>query len=59
MTYTALVLEGRLLGTVTKSSPVTRIVFSGPSWNSSHLQLDGHPKKKVMFSRPTKDVLTK
>jgi len=46
-TYTAPVLEGSLLGTVTKSSPVTRIVFSGPSPNSSHLQLDGHPRKQV------------
>ena len=45
-TYTAPVLKGMLPGTVTKSSPVTRIVFSGPSWTSSHLQLDGHPKKQ-------------
>lgn len=56
-TYTAPVLEGRLFGTVTKSSPVTRIVLSGPSSNSSHLQLDGHPRKQVDFSRVLDQIL--
>lgn len=55
-TYTAPVLEGSLLGTVTKSSPVTRIVFSGPSYKSSHLQLDGHPRKQVDVSRVIEDI---
>lgn len=58
-TYTAPVLEGSLLGTVTKSSPVTRIVFSGPPSNSSHLQLDGHPRKKVDISQVLENIFSK
>jgi len=58
-TYTAPVLEGSFLGTVTKSSPVTRIVFSGPSSNSSHLQLDGHPRKKVDISQVLENIFSK
>ena len=39
-------LEGRSVGTVSKSSPVTiiRLPVLWPSPNSSHLQLDGHPE---------------
>ena len=41
-------LEGRLLGTVCKSSPVTRIFLFGSLPNSSHLQLDGQPRRYIL-----------
>ena len=52
ITYTAPVLEGRLLGTVSKSSPVTSILLFISPPTSSHLQLDGHPEIKFRDKMP-------
>ena len=49
-TYTAPVLTGRLLGTESNSSPVTRIFLRWPSPNSLHSQLEGQPENKFLLS---------
>ena len=51
-TYTAPVLTGRLLGTESNSSPVTRIFLRWPSPNSLHSQLEGHPENKFLYQSP-------